>query len=231
MATEPSDAGAAQGKPQSLRLWLNAFIPIDLEGAEVVKAGAHAGKTMLPTPGPVDLWFLTDERGFSNAPDANSRMHSEIELWLPTFEVQRELHCCDDTIQVDKETGEVVCRETASTENMAFGDIQLAADARSWRCRLHGATKNSCLKVGPIKVSPNLDYDAAISILWNEKLTEFTITFDGLVETYPAFELYASLDGGPAVTVFRLPAAPGTSPVNLAGPPTRAVLESAVLTR
>ena len=231
MTSESTASGTANGPPQRLRLWLNAFIPIDLEGAEVVKVGPHAGKTMLPTPGPVDGWFLTDERGFSSEPSAHSRMHSEIELALPGFEVMREHHCCDDTVQVDKDTGEEVCREAATTEHMVFEDFRLAAKARTWTCHLHGSTRNACLKVGPIKVSPNLDYDAGISVMWNETMTEFAVIFDGAVETYPAFELYASLDGGAPVTVLQAPVVPGTTPMNLAGPPTRALLERALLTR
>ena len=230
MMSGSAASGAANGPPQRLRLWLNAFIPVDLEGAEGVRAGPNAGKTMLPMPGPVDVWFLTDQRGFSAEPTAHSRMHSEIELALPSFVVLREFHCCDDTVQVDKDSGEEVCREAASTEHMVFEALQLAAEARTWTCRLHGSTKNACLKVGPIKVSPNLDYDAAISVMWNAAMTEFTVVFDGTVETYPAFEMYAALDGGAPVTVLQASVVPGKTPINLAGPPARALLERAVLT-
>lgn len=214
-----------------LRVWLNAFIPVDLEGAERVSSGPHAGKTMLSSPGPVDAWFLTDQRGFSDEPTAHSRMHSEFMLALPTCDVLREDHCCDDTVQVDPETGEELCRETPDTADMAFSEYKASPQARAWTCTLSGSTRNACLKLGPIKVSPNLDYRGVFNLAWSEDLREVTLVFDGLVETYPAFEMYASLDGGPIVPVFRLGVEEGTTPANLAGAPTRSVLEQVKLTR
>lgn len=223
--------GHAQPERVLLRLWINAFIPRDFEGAEPVPGGPHAGKAMLSAPGPMPMYFLTDQRDFSADPTAHSRMHSELTLALPSCEVVREAHCCDDTVQVDPETGEELCRETPSTDDMAFSDFRSSAQARTWSCSLNGSTANACIKVGPIKVSPKLDYKGLFNVTWNEDASEVTIVFDGQVETYPAFEMYASLDGGQAETVFQLPVEPGTSPMNLAGPPTRAVLKQVTLSR
>lgn len=231
MSSESAVTDGGSAPPQRLRIWLNAFIPMDLEGVEVVKAGAHAGKMMLPTPGPVDAWFLTDARGFSSDPTAPSRMHSEIELALPSFVVVREMHCCDDTVQIDRESGEELCREAASTEHMTFDNFQLDEGVRSWTCHLHGSTKNACLKVGPVKVSPNLDYDGEIRVLWDEALREIIVIFEGAVETYPAFEMYASVDHRAPVTILRASVEPGTTPISLAGPPTRQLNERAIITR
>src|SRR5690606_928190 len=81
-----------------LRIWLNGFIPRDFEGIETLAHGPHAGKTILSAPGPVPMWFLTDQRDFSEEPNAHSRAHSELTLALPSCEVVREAHKCDDTV-------------------------------------------------------------------------------------------------------------------------------------
>lgn len=221
----------AQGQPVRLRLWLNAFIPARMEGVEPVPTGPHVGKTMLPSPGPLDAWFLTDQRGFSDDPTAHSRMHSALELELPSCRIVAEAHCCDDTVQVDPETGEELCCECPETSDMAFRDVRLSQEAQTWSVTLAGSTKNACLKVGPVKVSPNLDYNGVFTVMWNDDLSIVTVLFEGHVETYPAFELYAALDDQPPVAVFQLPVEPGTTPTNLVGPPTRAVTEQVRLNR
>jgi hypothetical protein len=52
----------------TVRLWMKAFIPKEIEGAKLIAAGPHRGKTMLTSPGPINAWFLTDERDFSAEP-------------------------------------------------------------------------------------------------------------------------------------------------------------------
>lgn len=220
-----------QGAPQQLRLWFNAFIPGDLEGCKEVEAGAHSGRSILPSPGPVDAWFLTDQRDFSPALDASSRMHSEIVLSLPAFEIVDEVHRCDETVQIDPATGEELCREAADTDAMEFSEVELLATGRTWSCRLAGSTKNACLKLGPVKVSPNLDYDLKLTVVWTEDWREVTFVIDGNIEPYPSFEMYAALDDAEPVALLNAGVEAGTTPVNLVGPPTRAVLETIKIKR
>lgn len=208
---------------EKVRLWLKVFIPEEVEGAERVPAGPHQGKTMLHSPNPVALWFLTDGRGFDSSPEAPSRMHSEIELDLLGFEVIREFHQCGSTIQVNHETGEEECHETANTDEMRFEDIKLLPDMRIISMKLKGSTKNACLKLATVKLSPNVDYEGEISLRLHENLSELTVKFHGEIETYPAFEMYLMINDGAAVPVFQLPVAPEANPLSLIGPPTRAV--------
>lgn len=213
----------------TVRIWFKSFIPVDMEGTEPVPDGPHAGKTMFRSPGPLEAWFLTDQRGFSTDPNAEARMHSEIKLDLANFAVVRQSHRCDPSIQVDHKTGTEDCHETADTDDMTFKDIELSPDTGRISFHLHGSTKNACLKVGPVKLSPNLDYDGDIDVMLGNDRSQATVTFDGHIETYPAFEMYVSVNGGPPVTVFQAPVEPGSTPVFLAGPPSRAIHESVTI--
>lgn len=208
----------------TLTIWLNAFIPGNLEGVKVVPGhGAHAGKTMLPSPGPVDAWFLTDQRGFSADPNAHSRMHSEIEIDMAARRVAGQRHRCDETVQVDSETGEQLCRDLPDNSDMAFEAFHTEPETGVMKVKLRGATKNACLKVANIKVSPNLDYVGELSIAVDDERTKVAITFNGRVEVYPAFEMYASINHGPPAAIFRAAVEPGATPLNLAGPAARPI--------
>jgi hypothetical protein len=211
---------------QHIRLWLKSFVPDDVDGAQPVPSGPHAGKSMFRSPGPIEAWFLTDQRGFSEDPAASARMHSQIEIDLLEYRITGESHWCSPTIQVDHTTGEEDCQETADTSDMHFTDFKASPEDNQISMHLRGATKNSCLKIGPVKVSPNLNYEGDIVLRLNESGDEAVVTFDGDIETYPAFEMYITVNDGPAVTIFREPILPGKTPTNLVGPPGRAVHQS-----
>lgn len=224
MTTIQSGSQGAVGSIVTLRLWINAFIPRNLEGAKIVAgSGEHSGKTMLPTPGPINAWFLTDQREFSSALDAHSRMHSEIEFDLAAMAIRNEVHRCHPTVQVDDATGEALCTESADTSGMAFSDFQVAPGQQSLSISLKGSTKNPCLKIGPVKITPNLDYEGTITVDIRDERHSALITFDGSIEVYPAFEMYASVNGGAPYILFREDVVPGTTPTLLAGPPTRRI--------
>ncbi len=211
---------------QTVRLWFKSFIPFDLEGALSVPAGPHVGKTMLPSPGPIDAWFLTDGREFSLELGALARMHSEVELDFVNFSLLRELHKCDPTVQVDHKTGEELCCEVADIDNMAFADFKFSSRLRTMSMSLKGSTKNACLKLGSLKISPNLDYEGDISLRLHDNECDLTVVFEGKIETYPAFEMYVTVNDGSAVPVFQMPVEPDATPLSLIGPPQRSVNQS-----
>jgi hypothetical protein len=215
---------------RAVKVWLNAFIPVDLDSAEVIGGnGRHSGKTALPTPGPIDAWYLTDQRQFSDDPAASSRMHSEIELDMLNWKIAREFHQCCETIEVDHETGEEKCREAAATDNMAFSNLQLAEGGSTLSMEIKGSSRNPCLKIASVEVSPNLDYEGIIIVSLHTTTRQVMVAFDGKIETYPAFELYASVNDAPPVAVFREGVIPDASPLSLIGAPTREVNRQAVI--
>jgi hypothetical protein len=207
---------------KSIKVWLNAFIPRTLSNqTKPVSTGVHLGKTMLIGPTPRGPCFLTDQRSFSNDLEASSRMHSEIEIDLDQRVISREFHHCHPTIEVDAETGEVKCEESAGTEHMKFSNFEISDDARNIQVEIKGSSKNPCLKIVHLKVSPNLDYYGTISIQLDPAHQESQITFNGKIETYPAFEMYASVNNGSPITVFQADVESGKTAVNLIGPPGR----------
>jgi hypothetical protein len=209
---------------QTLKIWLKAFIPYACEGAVPVPGeGPHQGKTMLLTPGPVDACFLTDERGFSDDIQAKARMHSEMEIQFHAQPFPQEVHWCSDTVQVDCATGEELCRETPDNSHMRFSNFKASQDGRHISFDLKASSKNSCLKLADLKLSPNLDYEGTFHIMVAEGNARAVISFDGKIEVYPAFEMYVSVNGGPPQSILREDVVSGKTPLDLAGKPARPV--------
>jgi hypothetical protein len=68
-----------------------------------------------------------------------------------------------------------------------------------------------------------VDYSGTIAIQLLEQGTRAFIWFKGKIETYPCFELYASINDGPPQTIFQEPIAEGASILNIMGPATREI--------
>ena len=64
----------------TIKVWVNAFIPRTVTGYRHVLGGPHIGKTAIDgTPG-TPYAYLTDQRDFSNYIHADSRAHAEIKI-------------------------------------------------------------------------------------------------------------------------------------------------------
>lgn len=209
---------------QTIKLWLKAFIPNSVESAAVVPgSGEHGGKTMLPAPGPIHRCFLTDQRDFDDDINAHARMHSEIEFDMLHGAIIHQYHQCFETIEVDCDTGEERCRESAATDNMHFHNFRVSDGGNHLRVDLEGSTKNPCVEIAALKVSPNLDYAGTITMEMDAERRAVVVRFDGKIEIYPAFEMYVSVNGEAPVTVFRAPVVPGSTVLDLAGSPARPI--------
>jgi hypothetical protein len=202
---------------QSVKIWLNAFIPGDIPGLTniVPGSGSHAGKTMIPGPTPVNDCFLTDQRSFSANPSASSRMHSEIEIDLTVPRIVSEFHRCDPTIEVDCEDGDEECNSSANTGRMKFLNFRstsiVAVD-------IVGAANNPCFTG-----SPDIDYEGTIEITIDPSTQIVSVAFSGRIEPFPAFEMYATLNGGSSMPIFRESPVPGATPRDLFGDANRPV--------
>jgi hypothetical protein len=204
----------------TIKIWLKSFIPAHIEGFEYVPGGLHVGKTMISSPKALNLCFLTDQRDFDPSLYAHCRTHSEIEIDLIQGRILNQFHKCDPTIQVDCATGEEICQKPASAEYMKFSDLEIAGD--TLRIKLSGSARNGCLEVGNIPIAPSLDYNGTITLHRVDNQT-VQVGFDGKIETYPAFEMYAVINGSEPHTIFTAPVVPGATPINLTGGPTRDV--------
>lgn len=179
----------------SATFWLNAFIPSDLFDATTRLAdGEYRGLSILSkTP-----HYLTDQRSFSNEPRASSRMHSMAKINLaqgrPTLS---QFHKCNELVECDL-SGDVLRRRRASTSSMRFvltaePNITLSMDCRyiDSVTPAHG--------IGQIEYHGTIEIDPVARV----------IDIDLMICLFPAFEGYASVDGGPAVILFRHAPPPG----------------------
>jgi hypothetical protein len=206
---------------------MKAFIPANIEPSAIVPGyGEHAGKVMLPSPGPINRCFLTDQRDFSDSIDAHARMHSEIEFDMLQGSIIHQYHQCFETIEVDCDTGDEKCRQSADTKDMRFHSLQISDGGNHLTIALEGSTRNPCMQIASMKVSPNLDYSGTVTIEMDAERRSATVGFEGMIEIYPAFEMYVSVNGGAPETVFRAPVVPGSTPVDLVGGPARPISRS-----
>ncbi len=215
---------------RTIKLWLKAFVPNTDELARpVLGDGEHAGKTMLNHLWLTNRCFLTDQRSFSNDIHAEARMHSEIEIDLAKGKETYQFHHCYDTIEVDCRTGAEKCRAQGSTSRMNFHDFEVEREKQLYTVHIKAASKNPCIKIGALKITPNLDFTGVIHIAMTEDPSRAIVTFTGKVEEYPAFEMYACANNGTAETVFQVDVAPRGAISDLPGGPTREIFGRAEL--
>ena len=227
---QPQESPASGRSIRSVKLWIKAFIPNDYERATIVPgSGAHGGKTAI-----TDLWllnrcFLTDQRTFSNDIHAEARMHCEVGIDIAKRKETYQFHHCYDTIEVDCKGGHEKCRAQGSTKDMQFTDFEVSEDKQRFTLKIDAGSKNPCVKIGPLAVSPNLDFTGLITVSVNEDASRALVTFKGHVEQYPAFEMYASANDGEAQTVFQIGVAPEAGVAQILGKPGREVSGQAEL--
>jgi hypothetical protein len=172
-------------------VWLNVFVPFNLESAIVtVPAGPHAGKTALDLGSTL---LLTDQRAFSADPRATSRMQSCVTIDLGGGEpVVSVAHRCDWAIACDRERGEIVCRSRASTRRMVAQVVTTDPVVVSLDC----ATAAPCPGI-PAPLD-ELEYRGRIT--YRPAARELSI--DLMVALCPATEGYVALDGEPGIILF-----------------------------
>jgi hypothetical protein len=213
----------------TLRFWINAFIPDPSLTPFVEPApGASAGLSMIVVDEVVTKrYFLGDNRGYSNDPTAEARIHSlvdfsDLDQLSPTLS-NTDIHCGLST-EIDPNTGAIIGTGTAPTSGISFANLRAneSADPNG------GLTQDS--------PSPNfvqLDYKAAASLpllALSPDIDMFgTLQIDrdnsqfrffGAVDGFPAFEAYVSFNGGPPVNLFQMGP---TTPFALIGGANRAV--------
>jgi hypothetical protein len=224
---EPPRAGFGGTEIKTIKLWIKAFVPNTVDGGGLVPGtGEHAGKPMHLL---LNRAFLTDERDFSSDIHASARMHSEIEIDLVRGKHVYEFHHCYETVEVDTKTGAEKCRKLGDTENMHFSDVEFFEDGLGCSFAVKASSKNPCISIATVKLMPNLDYEGTIRIALTADRKNANISFEGLVETYPAFEMYVSLNNGPAQAVFQVPIADGATASAMMGPPNRPLSQQVML--
>ncbi|WP_430111007.1 hypothetical protein [Paenibacillus sp. B1-33] len=229
------DEPPIQPKIRWVRLWLNAFIPRDIPGI-TVPVPNHPGNLTMLVPknyGGIDALipdcYTTDQRSFNDNPLASSAMHSEItidvsgEVPIPRFEIHNT-HC---TYRLECSSGYEICNGQSPTYDMHFKNLRTIIP-NIFEIDLEASAKDPCIPEAPLDIG-SVDIRGTIRIDAREKRSgSVTVSFNGLIEPFPAFEMYAVANATVTQNVFVRPPIGPTS--SLIGGPNIIVQESVTLT-
>lgn len=215
---------------ERVEIWVNAFIPKEINGytQEISLSSPELmGKTAIPGPAEwVSGHFLTDQRSFSADPNAKSRMHCLVVIDVEKGQLAHDpVTRVDQTTEIDPKTGEIICTRTgavhgikvkiSSFKKLENGRIEIIIDFR-------GAASNPCFdKIASLV--PDIDWNLSLKLMVSTDRKRCLIEVIGKVESFPAFEMYATAEGGPVATLFALPPVAGKTPNNLFGGPDREI--------
>ena len=222
-----NDVAVGGNRVSTVTLWVNAFIPHYI--ADLTKPYPKDPEmTMLPGPSAVNDCFLTDQRSFSSNIMAKSRVHSEVQVDL-TGEpsIPFEHHACSQTTEVDCEDGDVECSRTGVVRGNKFHNLSVSTSGTVTRVELDLQTEasNPCFNG-----SPDIDIEGHIVLSISPIGDRVSVHFDGYVDQFPAFEMYATAgEGRYARSVFQVLPYPGKTPADLFGPADRSVSGSVQL--
>jgi hypothetical protein len=205
---------------RTVKVWLNAFIPKNVDSLTEPAPSSHPGKTMLrgPIPGISDC-YLTDNRGFDSDVMAVSRMCSKIEIDVTGPTIISQMHKCDTTHEIDCEDGDAECTKSGDTSRMSFSNLRSSSGLI--QVDLKAAANNPCQSG-----SPDIDYEGTITINVGAR----TVEFDGKIDEFPAFEMYASINGDTVgKIIFQEMPLSGKTPWNLPGGANRAIKKSVII--
>ena len=195
---------------RSVKFWINAFIPRDVPGYTLaVPAGVHRGKTMIPGPNPASDCYLTDQRSFDNFIHAKSRMHSEfkIELAGPGSRLT-QYHNCDQTTELDCGDGDVESMAKGDSSRMQFTELPSPGPGK-FVVQMQCAASNPCAPTS--RLFGDIDFRGKITI----DVAARTLEVDAMIDQFPAFEAYATINDGAGFTLFRMAPPPGNTVRNL----------------
>ncbi len=210
-------------KVKTVTLWIRAFIPDKVfrsdgtESTVTVPSGPHKGKKLLP--GPLNVgWFHTDDRGFSDAKGSTSRAHCEVLVDFAAAKVEVVARRCDETamfLAIDDASPKTGVGDASRlvVKDVAFSSAP-GGGQRS-KFVLFGEANNPLLPG-----SPDIDWDIRLTVDRDASEVAVRLTAEGLVDPFPAYEMYAATDASPSPKkVFNIAPEPGKDPWNLFGPP------------
>lgn len=217
-----------QFKPAKLRLWVNAFIPGRIQGlTSPLVQGPHAGETALAGPRPgANECFLTDQRLFNDDPMSSFRMQALAEIDMAASTIRLTANT-GKTFRLSCDRGAVQCERRAGADRIRaknFSSETLADGDRRYFVTLEAAAGNPCVDLAGLTIpSPDIEWVIRVSVLFERAAGKARVSFDGMVEPFPAFEIYALLNGPRPTVLLQEGPLPGSTPWNLPGSPNRAV--------
>lgn len=176
----------------SISFWLNTFIPRDIIGATtMLRGGEYKGLMALSKP----PCYLTDQRNFSNELCASSRMQSWVKVDLTTSQpVLTQQHRCDDLIECDSMSGEVMNKRRVSTSKMTFSlEATTPTILIQMDCRYGESVGRAGHGINDLEYKGTIEIDP----------TARSIDIDLMICLFPAFEGYAAIGDGTETVLFR----------------------------
>jgi hypothetical protein len=157
----------------------------------MLRGGEYKGLMALSKP----PYYLTDQRNFSNDLRASSRMHSFVKVDLTTSEpVLTQQHRCDDLIECDPASGDVLKKQRVRTSKMKFSlESTTPTILVQMDCHYGDSIPRAGHGLGEI------EYKGTIEI----SLAARSIDIDLMICLFPAFEGYAAIDDGRGAILFR----------------------------
>lgn len=206
-----------------IKVWINAFISREVPPfTRPAPLPFINGETMIVGPLLIAApYYLTDQRGFDSTLTASARIHSEVEVDVNTATRLTELHRASETVMLGIEPlsdlAITLCARTADLRGSAqFSDPIRFGSAIQFN--VNAAGSNPCSP----PFTPDIDFSGIITI----NIRDSTVSFRGLIDDFPAFEMYVSANRRPAKPVFFKSPEPGNNPWNLVGPARRFVDET-----
>ncbi|HEY6155901.1 MAG TPA: DUF4157 domain-containing protein [Gemmatimonadales bacterium] len=190
------EAPPARGLPERVKFWINAFIPSSIRGGKPVPKGPLHGQTMFNGPFPWSDCFLTDNREFSSDITASARMHIEAQVAITRRDLTFSGSWSYPTREVDCEDGDIECDRRATPRALVTlvpNWPPYQEDPDLFQLPVTGAANDPCFTGSP-------DLDVAGMVRIDPRAQR--LRFEGSIDPFPAFEMYAAVNDGPGRTVF-----------------------------
>jgi hypothetical protein len=200
---------------KTISVWLNAFIPGNAPGfTKPVPGGVHAGKTMLDTGD--GNCFLSNGRDFSSDPNAESMLQSRVDVEIAkatrAIRLTAQIHRWGRIITVAPDTGKVMCDSPPGPvepqPNRLKAEVTRISlsSQNDFNLSIIGQVPPPCLSgMRAPTYNVGVGVHMVISIKPPSPIRQeeiMVLTARGIIENLPAFELYASINGGASTRVF-----------------------------
>jgi hypothetical protein len=197
-----------------LRLWFKIFIPGEhpgnpgyvlrtARGTGVIPSPEDQGLRLIPLLGLHGNCFATDDRSFSPDPRASARVTVDMNLLIEGGEIVRMSGVAGRPIADTGRTRLVDCASGVERASKKASPSGISTSSTSRSVTVSGGVSD------PFYHGAGPRADLRLEIESRPQSRDLRVV--GNVGTFPSFEGYYSLDGGPAQSLVLLPPAAGTT--------------------
>lgn len=191
-----------------IRLLVRAFVPKALRLAKPVPT--RPGEWMFPGPVARYACFATDDRGFSAAPEASSRLVTDVAIasGKGTLRVEAarpgaSVHAAGVITQMDCRTGKVITRgpgivvggDSTSSKRIPAPAVSASSDSGSISVSIEAALLNPFV---PSRTGPAIAY--SLKFRYDQATKQLSVV--GKTSRFPAYESYVQFNDGDIKPLF-----------------------------